>query len=175
MKGGVLVFKIGDKVIYGQTGVCEIIDICKKEFVKNQKKEYYCLKPIFADNNMIYAPTVDSKIFMRSLINREQAENLIEKIPSIVEKNGQTQEGTKEEYLTKINNHTLEDLVELTAFIYSKKKSISKEKKRLNNVDEKYMKIGENLLFGELALVLDIPLDEVQKYIENRLKKGSIV
>jgi len=165
------VYKIGEKIIYGQIGVCQVVDVCYKEFIKNKKQEYYILKPIFDENNKIYAPTTNSKIFMRSLISKKEAEDLIIKIPSIIEKTADLQESTKEEYIEKINNHTLENLVELTAFIYTKKKIICKDKKRLNNIDEKYMKIGENLLFGELAAVLDIPLCDVQKYIESRLKK----
>ena len=164
-------YKIGEKIIYGQIGVCAVADICEKTFVKNQKREYYVLKPLHLENNLIYAPVQDGKVFMRRLISKEQAENLIESIPQIVDNLSVTEEITKEDYIEKINNHTLEDLVELTAIIYSKKLSVSKLKKRLNAIDEKYMKIGENLLFGELAAVLDIPLDKVQWHIENRLEK----
>ncbi len=164
-------YKIGEKIIYGQTGVCEVVDICYKEFVKNKGQEYYILKPVFNENNIIYAPTCNPKIFMRCLISKEEAEKLIENIPSIIKKSTQKQEYSKEEYLEKIYKSTLEDLVELTAYIYNKKKIIKSEKKRLNNVDEKYMIIAENLLFGELAAVLNIPICDVQKYIESKLKK----
>ena len=167
-------YKIGQKISYGQTGVCEVVDICYKEFIKKQKQQYYILKPIFAENNIIYAPTTDSKIFMRSLITKKEAEKLVDTIPLIIDRLNQEAEITKEDYLAKINNHSLEDLVELTSIIYLKKQNAYSLKRRLNNIDEKYLKIGENLLFGELAQVLGIPFEDVQKYIESRLKKGSI-
>ncbi len=163
-------YRIGDKVVYGQTGVCEVVDICEKAFIKNQKREYYVLKPYNLENNTIYAPVNDNKVFMRELITKNEAEELIESIPSIVERLAQSEEITKEDYIAKINNHSLEELVELTAIIYSKKLSVVKMKKRLNAIDEKYMKIGENLLFGELSAVLGIPNDSVQNYIEDKLK-----
>lgn len=163
-------YKIGDKIIYGQTGVCQITDICEKVFIKNQKREYYVLKPHNLENNTIYAPVSDNKVFMRELITKSEAEDLIKSIPIIVEKLSKSEEATKEDYIAKINNHSLEELVELTAIIYSKKLSVAKMKKRLNAIDEKYMKIGENLLFGELSVVLGIPIDSVQNYIEYRLK-----
>ncbi|MBR6533409.1 MAG: CarD family transcriptional regulator [Clostridia bacterium] len=163
-------YKIGDKVIYGQTGVCEVTDICEKAFIKNQKREYYVLKPYNFENNIIYAPVNDNKVFMRELITKSEAEDLIKSIPIIVEKLSKSEEATKEDYIAKINNHSLEELVELTAIIYSKKLSVAKMKKRLNAIDEKYIKIGENLLFSELSAVLGIPIDSVQGYIEDKLK-----
>ena len=38
-------------------------------------------------------------------------------------------------------------------------------------MDEKYMRLAEGLLFGELAVVLGIPYDEVPKYIEEKIKE----
>lgn len=162
-------YSVGERIIYGQTGVCEITDICEKVFIKNQKKLYYVLKPANSENNLIYAPVENNKVFMRRLITSQQAEKLISDIPQIVDKICDTAELTKEDYTEKINNHTLEQLVELTAIIYAKKLNVEKMKKRLNIIDEKYMKIGENLLFGEIAAVLDIPLSEVQSYIEQKI------
>ncbi len=164
-------YKIGDKVVYGQVGVCTITDICEKVLIKRQKREYYVLKPVDFDNNLIYAPIENGKVYMRHLISKEEANKLIDSIPSIIDGLSGEEEITKEEYTKKINNHSLNDLVELTAFIYSKKRNAQTLKKRLNAIDEKYMKISENLLFGELAAVLEIPINQVQGYIEKRIEK----
>lgn len=164
-------FKIGDKVIYGKTGVCTVVDICEKTFIKNQKRAYYVLKPMGVDNNFIYAPIDGGKIFMRHLITKAQAVELIDSIPDIVNRISDSAEVTKEEYNEMINNHSLEDLVELTAIIYSKKLNVTRVKKRLNAIDEKYMKISENLLFGEFAEALGISVDEVPGYIKERIEK----
>lgn len=161
-------FQKGEKIIYGQTGVCVVEDICEKAFIKNQSKTYYVLKPLGIDNNVIYAPIQGGKVFMRRLITKPEAESLIDSIPEIVNSIPEV-DFTKEEYIEKINNHSLEELVSLTAVIYAKKLSATRLKKRLHNVDEKYLKIGENLLFGELAAVLEIEFDKVQEYIENKI------
>jgi len=44
--------------------------------------------------------------------------------------------------------------------------------KRIGSTDEKYLRRAEGLLFGELAVALEIPLDDVPAFIENRL--GSL-
>lgn len=164
-------YKIGEKVIYGQTGVCLITDICEKEFIRKEKKQYYVLQPVASANNVIYAPVDNPKVFMRYLITSEQADELIASIPQIVE-NIENDAADLSEYREEMQNYTLEALVGLTAKIYAKKKEVTRLKKRLNNIDEKYMKLGECLLFGELAEVLGIPFEEVQKYIAERIEKG---
>lgn len=169
-KGGVFMFEKGEKIIYGQTGVCIVEEICEREFIKNQKQMYYVLRPLGLFNNVIYAPIEGGKVFMRRVISRVQAETLIESIPKIIN-SIPDKEITKDEYAEMINAHSLEELVTLTAIIYSKRLNVLKLNKRLNNVDEKYLKIGENLLFGELSAVLEIELDKVHEYIENKIGK----
>lgn len=160
-------FKIADKVVYGETGVCIIEDICEKEFIKNQKKMYYVLRPVQANGNIIYAPLENNKIAMRKIITKDQAKALIKQIPSIVENMEATDDLTFQDYKNEIISHNPDKLVELTARIYNKKRVVSLQKKRLNAIDEKYMKIAENLLFGELAEALEIPIEDVPKYISN--------
>ena len=76
---------------------------------------------------------------------------------------------TIQDYKNEIISHNPDKLVELTARIYNKKKCVQLQKKRLNAIDEKYMKIAENLLFGELAEALGINIDEVQDYISKNI------
>lgn len=78
-------FKIGDKIVYGETGVCIVTDICEKEFIRNNKKSYYVLKPILNSGNVIYAPVESGKIPMRNIISKETALKLINDIPKILE------------------------------------------------------------------------------------------
>lgn len=164
-------YKIGERVVYGQTGVCTVTDICEKEFIKNSKKTYYVLKPTGSEKDLIYAPVDGGKVLVRSLMTKNQAEELINSIPVIVSKAPNVDNITKDDYIAKINNHSPKDLVELTAIIYAKKLAVKEQKKKLNVVDEKYMKIGEKLLFGELSEVLGIPVDDVPDYIFNKINK----
>ena len=163
-------FKIADKVVYGETGVCLIEDICEREFIKKQKKMYYVLRPVQSDGNVIYAPIENRKIAMRKIITKNQAENLIKCIPTIIENINADEELTMQDYKNEIISHNPDKLVELTARIYNKKKCVRLQKKRLNAIDEKYMKIAENLLFGELAEALEINIDEVQAYISKNIE-----
>jgi len=162
-------FKVGDFVVYGKTGVCKIIDICEKELIVNTKKQYYVLNPVFESKNIIYAPTDNEKIFMRNIITKAQAEELILKIPMIRKKIKFNEEELKE-LNTVLSSYTCDDLVGLTAQIYEKKKLAIENKKRLGFSDERIMRKSENLLFGELAVALGINIEDVQEYIKNKLR-----
>lgn len=166
---GDFMFLKGEKVVYGQTGVCIIEDICEKELIKKQKRLYYVLRPVNQENNVIYAPAESEKVFIRSVITREEAEELISKIPQICE-DSEIGDNTKEEYRNCLSTHRCSDLVKLTSQIYNKRKQALENRKKLGFVDEKYMHLAESLLFGELACALEIPVEEVKNYIVNRLK-----
>ena len=52
---------------------------------------------------------------------------------------------------------------------YQKKKEREQAKLKFGAVDRRYMERAEDLLFGELAVALDIEREDVQAFIEERL------
>jgi CarD family transcriptional regulator len=76
-----------------------------------------------------------------------------------------------EHYQASIDSQSCEELLELTMSIYSKKRTLEQQKKKFGVIDERYMKRGEELLFGELAAALEIPREQVPEYIESRVEK----
>lgn len=169
LKGYCLMFSVGEKVVYGQTGVCVVESIAEKELIKNQKKTYYVLKPVFQPNNIIYAPTDSEKVFIRPVMTRKEANELILKIPKI-KAAAESCEHSADNYRAELSSHKISDLVGITAAIYEKKQNARAQKKRLGFSDEKYMRIAEDLLFGELSVALGIPLAEVTDYISKKLE-----
>ena len=165
-------FKIGDKIMYGQTGVCIVEDICEKALIKNQTKLYYILKPVFQQNNVIYAPADSDKVFMRQIISKQQADEIIGSIPDIMNKLP-NKEMSQEEYKVELATHDCRDLVSLTAKIYKKKQNAKLSNKKLGFSDEKYMKLAESLLFGELSVALDIKYEDVIDYIDSKIKQAK--
>ena len=75
-------FSVNDYVVYGSEGVCKVESIGHPEIAGLDKmKEYYTLSPVYRSGK-IYTP-VDSNIHMRSVISRNQAEELIGGIKEI--------------------------------------------------------------------------------------------
>lgn len=162
-------FNKGDRIFYGQTGVCIVEDISEKVLTKNHKKLYYTIRPLYQQNNIIYAPVESDKVFMREIISEDEVKKLIQKVPELYEKalNG---EG-KIDYQEYIDSHSCEELLELAVLIYSKKQAAKRMKKKMGFIDEKYLKRAEELLFGELAAALNITPAEVPEILFAEIKK----
>ena len=156
-------FNKGDKVFYGQTGVCIVEDISEKILTKNVKRLYYTLRPLYQQNNVIYAPVDSDKVFIRAIISKAEAQKLVETVPELCKK--VLDEQGEEDYKKMFESHSCNELLELAVKIYSKKQAVKKAKKKLGFIDEKYLKRAEELLFGELATALDILPTEVPKVL----------
>ena len=66
-------FQVGEKIIYGENGVCTVESIGPLEISGAQKDRlYYNLRPLTGSGN--YYTPVDSAAFMRPVMSREEAE-----------------------------------------------------------------------------------------------------
>ena len=166
-------YRINDLIVYGKTGVCKIIDIkVPKDISFEQDQLYYVLQPLYQDY-LIYAP-VNTMAFMRPIISAAEAERLIDMIPTIQAEayyNDRIQ-ALSQHYAAILEAYNCKDLIELTMSIYAKERIIKQQKRKLGQIDQKFMKKAEELLFGEIAAALDMPIDEVQDYISFKVKVG---
>ncbi|MGN0660059.1 MAG: CarD family transcriptional regulator [Emergencia sp.] len=165
-------YEIDDLIMYGSTGVCRVCDITKPDFAaEDEDKLYYVLEPLY-QSGVIYAPVDNEKVFMRPVITESEAKDLIDNIPKIhteIYKNSSMQQLTKY-YQSVIDTHKCSDLLKLTKSIHQKKVDAMKQNRHLGQIDKKFMKRAEDLLFGEFAAALKISRDDVQTYIIARLE-----
>lgn len=156
-------FNIGEKIVYGQTGVCVVEDISEKELIKNVKKQYYTLRPVFRSNNTIYAPVDNKNVFMRKIISANEANQFIKSIPEIRRDALADTENT--DYKAELETHNCRELAFIAFKVRNKKQEARRQNRKLGFSDEKYLKIAEDLLFGELAVALGAEPDEIQSII----------
>ena len=160
-------FDVGSLLIYDTTGVCKVLEIGVPSGlpVANKDRQYYKLAPVFGSGT-IYIP-VDTKVFMRPIITREEANALIRKIPEIREDicESHNQKELEEHYRASFQSHDCEDLVQLIKTVYAKKRNLEKNGKKTGKTDQTYMKRAKQLLHEELSIALDIPVAEVEDYI----------
>ena len=168
-------FAKGTKIMYGNTGVCEVMDYATPDLPGMPRgTKYYVLRPLF-QSGTIYCPVEQPKVFMRPVMSREEAEELVALIPTIsVEPShtGRLQE-LSEHYRSIIGTHSTTDLVEIIKSVYSKKREAEAAGRRVSQMDDRYMKLAEELLHGELSVALDIPKDEVKDYIHRRVAEAE--
>ena len=75
-------YQVGELIVYGGTGVCRVEAVeTPQQRGPEAGRQYYLLKPLYQDGT-IRIP-VDSKVFMRPVISRQEAEALIDAIPGM--------------------------------------------------------------------------------------------
>ncbi len=164
-------YKVGDLVFYENTGVCRVTNVAVSNFSGVDTNQlYYFLKPLYQES-VIYTPVSNEKVFIRPIISADQAEQLIDTIPSIQPEvyHSRLQSQLVAHYESSLKTHDLGELIKLTMSIYAKKHSAEQQYRKFGAIDEKYMKCAEELLFGEMSAALDIPKNEVQEYIAARV------
>ena len=159
-------FKIGDKIIYGESGVCTVEKIEPLDMEgANKGKLYYQLSPLIGSSTL-FVP-VDTGVFMRHVMSRDEAEALIDSIPGIEPAicNDSRFNHVDAYYKELFKRHTCETLVSIVKGLRSR----LADKKSRSSRAEATMRRAKDILHGELAVALDMDVDEVEGYIVSRL------
>ncbi|MDY4191499.1 MAG: CarD family transcriptional regulator [Oscillospiraceae bacterium] len=169
-------FEKGDCVVYGDTGVCRVLNIGMPENIGrlDPARLYYTLAPVFQQGIIIYVP-VNTKTAIRPVIAREKAGDLIGRITDIRESSYQCrdQKLLAGHYRSFLETHRCEDLIRLIKTIFHRRQESLQKGKKPRQVDEHYFRRAKELLYGELAVSLGIELEEVEKYISQKLSSES--
>jgi CarD family transcriptional regulator len=159
-------YQIGQLIVYGGEGVCRVTAIGPLKMRGVPKDtNYYTLMPLYRSGT-VFAP-VDTTVYTRPVITREEAENLIATIPEVPAEVYETTNPRllAEHYQEYLKNYDCGQLVRLLRSIGEKSRRAYIHGRRLGLVDERCMKQAEELLNGELAVALDIPVDDVRGYV----------
>jgi CarD family transcriptional regulator len=158
---------VGDLVVYGSMGVCRVEAVgAAPAATRHGDKTYYTLSPLHK-SGYIYTPT-DTATFMRPVVSQDEANALIEKILDVDESIFEARERSlvKQHYKDLLDSHDLIDLVQMIKSLCAKRRSLAGQGKSLGQVETRYIKQAEGLLYDELAVALDIPRDEVKAYVD---------
>ena len=161
-------FSVGDKIIYGENGVCTVEKIAPLDMSgASADKLYYHLSPLIGTGT--YFAPVDSNAFMRPVISREEAEALIDSMESIEPAICTDTRFNHVDafYKELFKQHTCEALVAIVKGL----KGRMSDKKTKSSRAESTMKRAKDILHGELSIALGIDVAEVENYISARLGK----
>ena len=165
-------YQVGELIIYGPEGVCRVAEIGPLNMRGAQKGlDYYTLSPVYRDGK-IFTP-VDTTVYTRPVMTREEAETLIDRIPDIPEEiyENSNPRLLNEHYQAYLKSYDCMDLLRLIRAIYAKGRSAEGKGRHLGQVDERTIKRAMEMLHGELAVALDIPVDGVKDYITRRIEQ----
>lgn len=165
-------FDIGQQIVYGTTGVCIVNKIGPLDSASGTgDRIYYTLLPFYSKESTIYTPVDNQKIVMRPILTKEEAESLIEEIPRI-EKLWITDEKQREQnYKDALAKVDCRELIRVIKTIYPRKQERLAAGKKVTANDERYFNMAEDFLYKELAISLEMELDEVADYVVSHVKE----
>jgi len=165
---GIAMFENGDYVVYGNTGVCQVEATGKPDIpIFDENKSYYKLMPVYR-TEVIYVP-VDTSNFMRPIILREEALQLIKEIGQDEAPDWESKKVHAHHfYDSLLNTHDCRDLIQLIKVIYAKN-NITSEIRKMGGTDQRYLKTAEELLFTELSVALGASKDTIKQEVEAAL------
>ena len=152
-------YKSGDVVVYGRD-VYRIKDV-KDNYLFN--KTYYIMNPI-DDDSLVTSVPVDTTSYLRDVITKEEAEELIAKIPSI-EIVQASDRDIEYEYKQLLRENTLEALITIIKTTYMRNMMRQNQNKRISEKDEQYFNQAERRLYNELSISLHLTVDDTKQYV----------
>jgi CarD family transcriptional regulator len=165
-------FQINDYIVYSGTGVCKVNSIGPLNLEgANKDKKYYTLEPVYKKGNTLYTPVDNQKVVMRKILSKEETEKLIENIPNIDIILITDEKEREKEYKELIKKNDCTAWVKIIKSMYMREMKRIAEGKKITNTDKKYLNMAEESLYGELAIPLEIPKEEVEEYITSKIEE----
>ncbi len=165
-------FKIGDMVVYGGSGICRVMDISTLDMEGVPKdRVYYILKPSGRGDSRIFAPVENNRTVMRRVLSRDEADALIGSIPDIELLPNTDDKNREATYRECIKSCDCRSLVQIIKTLYSRSRARVEAGKKVSSLDERYLKQAEDFLYAELSIPLGVPKEEMSAYIASRLEQ----
>ena len=155
---------IGECVIYGSHGLCQVREILVPTFLERGKeKQYYMMISAVDAGSVLYVPVEGAEDKVREVISADYAEDLIDDIEEVEEI--ELPEGKKAEpaILEIIKRNVVDEMMGLVKSLRRIKATREAEGKRFATLNEKYLNMAEKLLYTELAYSLETEKDNIKR------------
>ena len=164
-KRGNEMYSIGQTVLYGTNGVCNITDITTKK-VGKISLEYYVLKPLCSNTSTLFVPIHNEQLVskIRYVLTEDEIKNVLENLPECDEWNNNKFERA-ENFKGIIASADFLELVKLIRLIHIHEVQQYSHGKRLHISDERILKEAEKMVCDEVSFVLQIDRNSVIQLI----------
>lgn len=162
--------KIGDKVVYGSSGVMTVVDI-REEAIGDVSRSYYVLRPTLArQDTFTFVPVDNERLvsLMRPLLSKDELISLLRNADKIPPLDWIPENRARQEYFKRVieSGDRVAMLAMVNAIDESGRRRETEGKKNFL-ADENIRHKALHLLHSELAVVAGIPEEQVLELIEN--------
>lgn len=164
-------FQVGDYMVHENNGICRVEEITQLKMPGAQKNRmYYVLLPVYTKGSKVYSPVDNSKVVMRNLLTKEEAEDLIKEIPQMEQMQTADLGRGDDPYKAALHSCDCHAWARMLKTLYTKRDQRVRQGKKLVTSDERYLRQAQDHLYQELAMALDITEKEVEKHILEQVK-----
>lgn len=162
-------YKVGEYVVKVNNGVCRIEDIVEMKLMSPDLKKYYLLVPLDNKTAKVYVPVDGKNDNVRYVMTGQEAQDFIERIPSIEVAWIESDKIREQEYKTAIRSGSPDSLISIIKNIYIRNLERYEQGKKVTTVDDRYNKMAENILYSELAFALDQDRQKIVEEVSKRI------
>lgn len=165
-------FGKGEYIVYGTTGVCRVRDITVMSAEEGgREKLYYVLEPVGVAGSRIMTPVEGNKNVLRPIMSREEAYRLIDGIRDMDQLRIADDKQRESRYKEALKTCDCREWIGIIKTLHFRKKDRMARGKRLTEVDERYLKKAKENLYRELSIPLEIPAEDVERFITKRIEE----
>ncbi len=165
-------FACNDYVFHESGGVCRIDDIQTAPLEgMPADRQYYVMKPLDDRNSVIYIPVDSEQIFMRRLMDRAAAEELLDRIPFVRTIDESNAKLLRAKYVELMRLHDPVEWVRVIKTVHVRADLQGDKGRRLSETERSFAETAKRYLHTELSLALDVPRERIEEYITDRIRK----
>lgn len=164
-------YQVGDRVLYGMHGVCEISGV-EERAIDRKKIPYFVLTPLDQSGAKFYIPMNNEAALskLRPIISKDALNELLESDAVIQDGWIQDENQRRQRYKDLITSGDRAALIRMVRSLHQHKKNQTAAGRKFHLCDENFLRDAEKLLGSEFALVLQMPRESVGDYVRSILK-----
>lgn len=163
-------YQVGDQVVYGVHGVCNVTAM-EKQIVNKKSVTYLVLEPVGQEGARYLVPTSSEAAMskLRPILKPEELEELF--LSEEVRQDAWIREENlrKQTYREMISSCDRKVLMKMVHTLYIHRKQQLEAGKKIHLADENFLRDAEKLLISEIAVVMGMQSDEARNYLRKQL------
>lgn len=157
-------FEVGEFVVYGNKGVCQIKGIGPIDMPGISKdRQYYTMSQVYLRGSTIFTPVDSDKL--RKVLTESEAKELIESL-KVLHPTWIADDKERERLFTEaLRSADCQALCEMIITLYHRREERIAGGKKATSTDERYFHAAEDILYGELGVALGKNKEEVRSCV----------
>ncbi len=164
-------FTVGEVVVHVSDGICTVADIGTLDMAQiSKERKYYTLIPFYDKTSKLFIP-VDAADSLREAMDEKAVIRLLEQLPDIKPIEILDEKRREMEYKAALRSGDCNRVIQIIKTIYLRQEKRIEDGKKITEVDERYFRMAEDKLYGEIALAMHMEKSEVLDFIKKYMSK----